>query len=335
LLGIQCCLDVEDGSCVYLETSLHIAWPETGVIITDARRLRTVHYDQQRVLRIDDASALVAAGLASEVGGRLFEQPLLCNALFDWDTNAEMDFIERQLGVQLKQRRGVEFGCGTGRILLSLQARGFTLDGVDAAEPTITWLRQQLSRHGPADTQLVLADISACAFPGRYAYAIAGLNTLRYLPSVASLRRHLHLAALSVEVGGLYLIMVDSWTDGAAPAEAGSTGEWFTSADREGDRLRIVWTKVRHDPINKIDLESVRVYRGDEKIFSEHQTQLALSVTEWREIVSERGEWTVRSVHVDHHPAPVELPAHAEPANGNFWFVLERTSCTGQEIFTR
>jgi len=336
MLGAHRCLDVDDGSCIYIDPALQVVWPDGVVLFTAARRLRSIYPDQQRVLRADDAAELTDAGLAAAVGGRLFEQPDLSRRLFDWDATSEIDFIATQLGPSAQGALGIEFGCGTGRILLALLDRGLRVDGVDAAEPTVRWLANLLHDRGDETSRacrLTVADLSACAFPGAYGYAIAGLNTLRYLPSVASLRRHLHLAALSVRSGGRYVIHVDSWIDGATRSQEGVVEEWLTST---GDQeLRVTWSKLRSDPAAKIDLERVQVHCGEDIVLDEHQTQLALSVDEWRALATERSEWDVLSIYFDSLPEPVRVNEHSIPASGNFWLVLERTGHTAAPIFTR
>jgi SAM-dependent methyltransferase len=322
---------VDDGSLVYLDPSLHVTWPDAISMVTSSGRLRAIYHDQCLTLTAGDARALVHDGLAAPVGGRLFERPELSEQVFAWDATSEIRYLAGQLADVARGQRGIEFGCGTGRLLRLLRARGLAVDGMDAAEQALRWLGRQLP--GGEEPGLVVGDISACAFPGRYGYAIAGLNTLRYLPSTASLRRHMHMAALSVRAGGRYVVFADSWTASAEPAEPGSTAEWTTGSG--ADRLRVVWSKVRHDPASKVDLERVLVYRQDEVILREFQTQLALSVPQWCEIFTERGEWLVRSVRLDALPAPRELAEPAEPATGNFWFVLERTGLTGEALFTR
>lgn len=316
-------LEVEDGSYVHLDGALQVGRPDFLSIRTPAGTLRTLYRDQG-VLSVADADGLVAAGLAGRVGDRLFERPELSERIFDWDSAAEIDFIAGQVD---GAEPGLEYGCGTGRILLPLLDRGLTVDGIDASEPAVRWLRRQPAA-GPA--RLHVADIAGWSAPDAYGWVVAGLNTLRYLPSVPALRRHLHLAAVSVRAGGRYVLLVDTWTDEGLREPAGSAGEW--TAGTGADELRIVWTKVRSDPLARLDLESVVVHRGGTEVFREHQTQLALSLADWRGLFEERGEWRVRSVQVDGVPAPVELSG---PAAGNIWFVLERTDHTAEPIFTR
>ena len=237
MLGVPRCVEVDDGSYVYLDPSLHVVWNDGLTIVTPEGKLRIIYHDSTQVLRRKDAEALVADGLAAPVGGRLFEQPELMDSVFAWDNTSEIDFIVRSLG-SAAAGRGIEFGCGTGRILRRLREHGLSLDGVDASEIAVRYLREQLGTDPTDDTVLMVADIAACAFAQRYTFAIAGLNTLRYLPTVSALRRHLHLAALSVRTEGVYLIMVDTWMAGATPADCGSFAEWPATLP-DGRRVRV------------------------------------------------------------------------------------------------
>ncbi len=333
MLSAHRCLEVDDGSYVYLDPSLAVTWPECMAILTRSRRLRPLYHDQCHVITTDEARILVAEGIAAPVGGRLFEQPGLFEAVFDWDATTEIDHIAALVADVAEGQRGIEYGCGAGRLLLPLRERGFSVDGIDASESTMRWLLGRCVAGTADGPMLVVGDISTCAFPDRYGYAIAGLNTLRYLPHLASLRRHLHLAALSVRPGGKYVIFVDSWTDGAAPAPPGSSQEWWVGD--AADRLRIVWSKARQDPTSRVDLECVVVYRGDQEILREYQTQLSLSLREWREVFEGRDEWRVGTIQLDTRPAPRDVAELTGAATGNFWFVLERTGSTAGAVFTR
>lgn len=332
MLGVPRCVEVEDGSYIYLDPSLTVAWADGITIATADGKQRVVCHDSTHVLRRADADRLVGDGLAAPVGGRLFEQPELMEAVFAWDNTSEADFIVRVLG-PAAAGRGVEFGCGTGRILLKLRERGLTVDGVDASEPVIRHLRQRLLDQGLDETELVLADIAACAFPGRYDYAVAALNTLRCLPSHAALRRHLHLAALTVRPGGVYVVMVDSWQPGASP-EYGSAAEWPATLP-DGRTVTVRWTRVSHEPASRMDLESVELTDGQGYVFREFQTQLAMPVPDWQHAFTDAGEWRVEATYLDGYPQPVPVDEGAEPTDGNFWFILRRTDHSADPLFTR
>jgi SAM-dependent methyltransferase len=332
MLGVPRCVEVEDGSYVYLDPSLTVVWADGITIAAPDGKLRVVYHDSTQILRRADADRLVRDGLAAPVGGRLFEQPELMDAVFAWDNSSEADFIVRMLG-PAATGRGLEYGCGTGRILLKLRERGLTVDGVDASEPAIRYLRERLPDPGRDRTELVVADIAACAFPGRYDYAVAGLNTLRYLPSHAALRRHLHLAALTVRPGGVYVAMVDSWQPGATP-EYGSAAEWPATLP-DGREVTVRWTRVRHDPASRMDLESVELTDGQGHVFREFQTQLALPVPDWLQAFTETGEWRVEATYLDGYPEPQPVDDKADPTDGNFWFILQRTDRSAGASFTR
>lgn len=333
MLSAPHCVEVDDGSYIYLDPSLHVVWSDGLTIATPDHKLRIVYHDSTQILRRKDADALVRDGLAAPVGARLFEQPRLMDSVFAWDNTSEVDFIIRALG-SAAAGRGIEFGCGTGRILRKLRQRGLSLDGLDASENAIRYLREQLDDDPTDDTELVVADIAACAFVQRYTFAVAGLNTLRYLPTVAALRRHLHLAALSVRTEGVYVIMVDSWLGDATPSDYGSSAEWPATLP-DGRQVQVRWTRVRHDPASQMDLESVELFSGEELIYREFQTQLSMSVDDWQKIITETGEWRIEAVHLDAYPEPQLVTDDTEPTTGNFWFTLQRTDRLAEPSFTR
>ena len=249
MLAARRCLEVEDGSYIYVHADRHLAWPEATALVHGGR-LRPINHDQRHAVTTAEAAALIAEGHAAPVGGRLFEQPDLCELVFEWDNAGELAFITDR--VAASPGVGVEFGCGGGRLLRPLRAAGIDLDGIDASEPAIRWLADELAGQ-PVDRsvgrgRLMVADMDSFCAPGQYDFALAGLNTLRYLPSWAALRRHLHAAAVSVVSGGVYLVLIDTWTPTASPAPDGDSGEWETPPGPDGMPLRVVWSKIRHDP---------------------------------------------------------------------------------------
>ncbi|MEJ2133290.1 MAG: hypothetical protein P8Y95_17075, partial [Gammaproteobacteria bacterium] len=59
------------------------------------------------------------------------EMAALYDAAFTWDNAAEVAFVERELTP--RRHRVLEPGCGSGRLLVPLAARGFEMVGLDAA----------------------------------------------------------------------------------------------------------------------------------------------------------------------------------------------------------
>jgi SAM-dependent methyltransferase len=325
---------VDDGSYIYVDPSIAVGWHEDVVLTAPGRPPRSVAVDQYLVMAERDAQALVAEGLALRAGDRLFERPDLADAVIWWPADDEADFIESQLPADLSAGRGIEYGCGTGRLLRPLLKRGLRMDGIDVAESSIRWLDNTWREQLP-DVRLFVGDMSACAFPGAYSFAVAGLNTLRYLPTVAGLRRHLHMAALSVVAGGRYVAMVDSWTDDSGPEEIGSYSQWQGPESAGAQALTVRWSRHDTDPEHHLDLERIAVHRDQTPVHVEHHAQLALSLRRWGAMFAERGEWTVASIHLDRQSGPVAVTETDRGLHGNFWLVAERTGATAPAIFTR
>ena len=59
------------------------------------------------------------------------EMSVLYDAAFAWDNAAEVAFLERELTP--RRRRVLEPGCGSGRLLVPMAARGFEMVGIDAS----------------------------------------------------------------------------------------------------------------------------------------------------------------------------------------------------------
>jgi methyltransferase family protein len=313
-------LDVEDGSQLYLDPAHEVVWPDGVVIVRTDRKLHVVYTDQSRTVSIADAKRLIESGCGHTVGSRLFDNPAFCRQIFTWNPSHELEFI---LSRAKDSRRAIEYGVGAGRLLLPLRAAGLAIDGIDSSEPCIRWLADQLARDGISDVSVIIGDMASVAFPKAYDFALAGLNTLRYLPNVARLRRHFHMAALSVAPGGRYLFLVSSRGDTAASLQPGRTGHWQIRK-KSGQVFNVEWSLVRSDHSSFLDLERVRVDIDGVNVLDENQIQLSLSLAHWRSLAESDGEWTFEEI-ADDSGTPMDPDVFQSGTAMNYWLVFRRT----------
>jgi SAM-dependent methyltransferase len=209
---------------------------------------------------------LVESGLGYSEGSRLFSDPDLASAVFGWDSFAEVEWLESHFH-EVKDRQGLDVGCGYGRLLLPLVHRGYTLDGIDSNLASIAHLSRKLTRH--AQSRAIRADISSYCVPRHYSFAYAAMNTVRYLETKWALRRHFQSVHQSLESGGIYLLSVsltpEPWTSQSI--------EW--AAQWHGTDLRVTWSRVSYCYVMDQIIDQVEIVDSQtgQIVLREYQTQ--------------------------------------------------------------
>lgn len=266
-------------------------------------------------------------------GNRLFDQPGLYDHIFGWDPGPELDFITSTV----QATRLVEFGCGSGRVLLPLLERGYQVDGIDSSSAALGYLCERVKEQSPDyRPHLILGDIAEVALLPAYPGAFAALNTLRCLPSTEAVAAHLRRAAMSVEAGGTYLIHLDSFgVDVTERPSPGEYGEWEGFGESDSD-VTVRWELAeRYDGPDHHDLEieRVRIWRAGSLIVDELLSQLSLSISHWAELFAAEGLWAVSGVFDEDDFTCLDLAAQRQAPSSNYWFVLERTDRPAPPLF--
>lgn len=265
-------------------------------------------------------------------GGRLFDQPTLYDHLFGWDPRVELDFITSMTEVG----RLVEFGCGSGRMLIPLLERGYQVDGVDSSSAALNHLAVKVGRRRRGGVpNLVLGDLAEVALLPCYPAAFAALNTMRYLPSMDAAAAHLRRAAMSVEAGGRYLVHVASFgTDLVERPHPGAYIEWEGFGDSD-KKVRVRWELAKRQPRRGYDLEieRIRVWCDGKPIIDELQSQLSLAISGWCTLFTSEGLWSVCGVVDADQLEPLDAQHQRRAASGNYWFVLDRTDLAAPALY--
>lgn len=137
-----------------------------------------------------------------------YDLPQYWDLAFGEDTKLEADFIEAAVRryCSFSLSRLYEPGCGGGRLVTELAARGYQVAACDQSQPAITYLQDALRRDGLTgdvrvhDMRDVLPDVP----PVDVAYCF--VNTFRHLLTEADAQRHLRSVAAMLRPGGLYLL---------------------------------------------------------------------------------------------------------------------------------
>ena len=169
----------------------------------------------------------------------------LYDIAFGWDLAAEADWLVERLGPHC--RRVLEPGCGTGRLLAALAARGLDVTGIDLSQSMVAYARE----HVPA-AEVVVADMTDFELGRRFEGAFCAVSTLSLLRG-AGLARHLEAMARHLEPGARYLVQ---------QGLVGDTAELWRSeweAERDGVRLHVVWEAIGRDPVHPREHSRSRV----------------------------------------------------------------------------
>jgi SAM-dependent methyltransferase len=136
-----------------------------------------------------------------------YDYPQYFDMAFRDQTRQEADFIEaacRKYGCG-SVRRLLEPGCGTGRLVAELAARGYQVSGLDLSAASLAYLRRRLARRG-LRAAVIRADMADFRLPRRVDAAYSTANTFRHLLSEAAARRHLECVARCLRPGGIYVL---------------------------------------------------------------------------------------------------------------------------------
>ena len=100
----------------------------------------------------------------------------------------------------------LEMGIGTGRLALSLVARGLGLAGIEASEVMVERLRAKPGGHG---IPVVVGDFTDARVPGEFGLVVLAFNTIFALPTDDAQVACFENAARHLRPGGRFV--VDSW----------------------------------------------------------------------------------------------------------------------------
>jgi SAM-dependent methyltransferase len=152
-------------------------------------------------------------------------------------TEAEVDFIERQLGLP-PNARIVDVPCGSGRHTLALAARGHRLTGLDISAEAIGYARRTAAEAG-LDVALSVADMREIPCDDPFDAAVCLGNSFGYL-DLAGTREFVAALAAAVRPGGGLVIDFSATAESVLPGYDGAprtmhTGDITVDATTEYD----------------------------------------------------------------------------------------------------
>lgn len=136
-----------------------------------------------------------------------YDYPQYWDLAFRSETKLEANFIEDACKkyCPFPAKRLLEPGCGGGRLVVEMAARGYGLTGFDLSKASIQYLKQRLARRNLA-AQAVIADMTTFVARRKFDAAFCTFNTFRHLTTEDAARRHLESIANSLRPGGIYIL---------------------------------------------------------------------------------------------------------------------------------
>lgn len=136
-----------------------------------------------------------------------YDYPQYWDLAFRSETKLEADFIEDacEKYCDFPVKRLLEPGCGGGRLVVEMAARGYDVTGFDLSEPSIRYLQQRLARRKLA-ARVLTADMTTYVPQRKVDAAFCTFNTFRHLTTEESASQHLECIAKSLRPGGIYIL---------------------------------------------------------------------------------------------------------------------------------
>ena len=223
-----------------------------------------------------------------------YDYPQYFDMVFRDETADEIAFFQEAFEKfgSGKIKRLFEPGCGSGRLLAAMAARGYEVTGLDLSQPMLNYSRRRLRRRG-LEGDLILGDMTNFKFKRKFDAAFCTFNTFRHLMTEKDAVTHLQTVANHLRKGGLYilgfhLIPMDAAAECTERWKASHGGttvnatltvlDFERKARAELLRVTIKATK-RSGKVERIRSEfSLRVYTAIQakKLFAKVQDQLEI-----------------------------------------------------------
>ena len=138
-----------------------------------------------------------------------YETPLYYDIVFDEETPREEAFlcnIMEQHGTSVGKRI-LEPACGSGRLMLAMAQRGFSVEGFDLSEPMLGFAKKRLDEHG-IKGKMYAADMANFSSPTKKKFDLAHclVCSFKYILEEDEARSHLNCIADALAPGGVYVL---------------------------------------------------------------------------------------------------------------------------------
>lgn len=136
-----------------------------------------------------------------------YDYPQYFDLVFRDENALEVAFFEAAFAKYLPHRpqRILELGCGGGRMVVELAARGYEPVGLDVSPACLRYLKTRLRRRG-LQAELIEGDMTQFDLAAPVDAALCTFDTFRHLLSEAAALQHLESVARAVVPGGIYIL---------------------------------------------------------------------------------------------------------------------------------
>jgi cyclopropane fatty-acyl-phospholipid synthase-like methyltransferase len=136
-----------------------------------------------------------------------YDYPQLYEMGFLKDTPKESSFLADVFKkyVPFPVKRVIELGCGSGRLVCDMAARGFEMTGLDLNPTALEYCQKQLKKLG-VKGKTVVGDMTKFSFDKPFDAAVNSINTFRHLESEEAALAHLDCVADHLKPGGIFAL---------------------------------------------------------------------------------------------------------------------------------
>lgn len=146
-----------------------------------------------------------------------YDRPQYFDMVFRDETAAEVRFFGQAFErfVDGPVERLYEPGCGSGRLVAAMAAKGYNLVALDTNEAMLSYLKKRLKRRGTptkpgtssrVQCELISGDMTRHVCRPPVDAAFCTFNTFRHLLRENSALEHLRCVAASLRTGGIYIL---------------------------------------------------------------------------------------------------------------------------------
>lgn len=250
-----------------------------------------------------------------------YDYPQYWDLAFRDETDREVDFFQQafQKYCDPPIYRVLEPGCGGGRLVVEMAARGYDVTGIDLNGPTVRYLKRRLKRRGLKAT-VIEGDMTDFTLDEPVDAAFCTFNTFRHLTTEAAARQHLQAVAKNVRRGGIYILGFHM-----IPLDAYEEDEERWTAKHAATRVAMTVRVIEFDRRRRLETLRfcLRVRSGgrDLRLRSDYELRL-YTATQVRRLFKSVPEWQLCDVYDFWYD--IDEPLKLNDDMGDCVFILKR-----------
>ncbi len=227
-----------------------------------------------------------------------YDHPQYFDMVFRDETADEVKFFQAAFDkfAKRKIRRVLEPGCGSGRLVAAMAARGYQVTGLDLSQSMLDYLRRRLQRRS-LKSDLVLGDMTKMEFAKPFDAAFCTFNTFRHLMKEEQAVSHLRSVAENVKPGGLYILGFHLIPSDADPE---CTERWHAShgGTTVNVTLKVIgFNKRKREEMIRVSVKAAKRSGKIERIRSEFPLRVYTPAQAKKLLASVDDVWEIASIY--------------------------------------